>query len=730
MSKTDQLWIAAFALGFFISFGVFNPTPGIGLFIGVNALVAALWYFGSKNAESKEIKATTESALLWKILTGFYVALSVPYLYRLDYSIVGVLVAFHVLFLFLGSLYFALPSALHILDILSLIISPIALGLNWLVETVKSFFELFKGNANVVRLLLKVVLYTAASLIVFIFFAKLLSTADPEFKLRIDKILESLDLVIVMQKTLIAVIMSFIVAGLLTIVGFMKALPMFGATTERAKELFDKAYSFVFSKRSDAVLPIIVTTPLLFLFALYVSVQFSYLFGKDINEILTTYSFATYAHRGFAELLVVSMLSYPLLAWSMGQSRSQWKWPRLVTLFINSGIVSMLVIMLYSLVMRINLYVQVYGPSVLRTYVIIGAIFVGLAVLVYEILAVAKTYKPDFALFHGRLLNDYVVAALITVLGLMVTLSYYPWSRSVAAQLMTQYDESGKIDVFQLMELPLEAQDQVYQFGQTLQTDGLEEAGLLLQAAAIRNVEQYRTQRTDSVFPLIFGINANQGMLYKTVPDNQEKEASKKFADAISRRIEATKESFGLALETNNFVSARSYFDPEMKNNDIAGFAENFFITRVPSIEVTKSYDLAMYSPADAFLSGSKAEYTSLVYKTNRNGLVNKNESTVSLTFGFRNGKVVIVDSTIILAYLPDAVSADGDSGNVGMYGYRTYCKTPTLETIYSAGMGCSDEAMTKDEYGMTRPYVDPEMYSERPMGDFLKSDFVTEPKE
>lgn len=730
MSKTDQLWITAFALGFLIAFGVFNPTPGIGLFLGVNALVAALWYFGSKNAESKELKVTTESMVLWKILTGFYVALSVPYLYRLDYSIVGVLMAFHVFFLILGSLYFALPSALHILDILSLIISPIAFGLNWLVETVKSFFELFKGNANVVRLLLKVVLYAAASLIVFIFFAKLLSAADAEFKVRIDKILESLDLIIVMQKTLIAVIMSFIVAGLLTIIGFMKALPMFGVTQERAKELFEKAYSFVFSKRSDAILPIIVTTPLLFLFALYVSVQFSYLFGKDINEILSTYSFATYAHRGFAELLIVSVLSYPLLAWSMGQSRSQWKWPRFVTFFINTGIVSMLVVMLYSLVMRINLYVQVYGPSILRTYVIIGAIFVGIAVLVYEVLAVAKTFKPDFALFHGRLLSDYMIAALITMLGLMVVVSYYPWSRSVATKLMTQYDESGKIDVFQLMDLPLEAQDQVYQFGQTLQTDGLEESGLLLQASAIRNVDQYRTQRTDSVFPLVFGLNWSQQMLYKTVPANQEKDASKKFVDAMSRRIEATKESFGLALETNNFVSARSYFDPEMKNNDIAGFAEGIDIARETLSVTSKPIDAPMYLYADSFLSGSKSLYDSLDYRIVRNGNASKTETSVSLAFSFRNGKVVVVDSGIILAYLPDAISIDGITGDVGMYGYRTFCKVPTLETIYSAGMGCADQPTTKDEYGITRPYVDPVMYGERPMGDFLKSDFVTEPKE
>jgi len=730
MSKTDQLWIGAFSIGFLLSFAVFNPTPGIGIFLGVNALVAALWYFGSKNAEAKEVKVTPESMVLLKVLTSFYVVLSIPYLYRLDYTIVGVLMGFHLIFLFLGALYFALPTALHMLDILSLIISPIALGLNWMVEGIKSFFELFKGNANIVRLFLKVVLYAAASLIVFIFFAKLLSAADAEFKLRIDKILESLDLIVVMQKTLIGVIMSFVVAGLLTIVGNMKALPMFGVAQDRAKELLDKAFSFVFSKRSDAILPIIVTTPLFFLFALYVWVQFSYLFGKDINDILSTYSFATYAHRGFAELLIVGVLSYPLLAWSMSQSRSEWKLPRFITFIINTGIVSMLVVMLYSLVMRINLYVQVYGPSVLRSYVIVGAIFVGVALLVYEVLAVVKSFKPSFALFHGRLLNDYVIVALLTSLSLLAALSFYPWSRAIADKLMTQYDQSGKVDVFQLMDLALEAQDKVYQLGQTLETDGLEESGLLLQVAAMNKVDTYRVQRADSIFPLVFGANLSQLSLYNAVPTKQKSETSKKLSEAITRRIEATKESFALALETNNFVSARSYFDSEMKYNDIAGFADGVSIKRVLRPGGKTQYFDTGFTAADSFLSQSKSSYESLDYTIIRNGVLNKSETTVNLVFSFRNGKLVLVDSAIVLAYLPDAVSEKGDNFEVSQYGYRTFCKVPNLDVLYSTNMGCD----VQDGYNngidrVTKPAIEP-AFESRPMGEFLKSDFVTEAKE
>ncbi|PJB22687.1 hypothetical protein CO112_03090, partial [Candidatus Dojkabacteria bacterium CG_4_9_14_3_um_filter_150_Dojkabacteria_WS6_41_13] len=47
--------------------------------------------------------------------------------------------------------------------------------------------------------------------------------------------------------------------------------------------------------------------------------------------------------------------------WSMNQSKSEWKVPRFATFLINTGIVSLLVIMLYSLITRMNLYVAVYG---------------------------------------------------------------------------------------------------------------------------------------------------------------------------------------------------------------------------------------------------------------------------------------------------------------------------------------------------------------------------------
>lgn len=722
--KTDALWIMAFVLGFVFAFAVLNSAPGLGLFLGVNTLVGALWYFGMKNAEAKELPETKASVWLLKLLTGLYVLLTIPYLYRLDDTIIVFLVMYHVAFLVIGALYFALPSALHIIDILTIILSPIIFLVTWLIEAFKSVVELFKENANIVKLLLKVVLYSAASLLVFILFAKLLSAADAEFKVRIDTILEKLDLVEVMGRTVVAVIMSFVAAGLLAVVGTSKVLPMLGTTLNRAKELWDKAFSVVMAKRSDALLPVIITTPVLFLFAMYVWVQFSYLFGQDVTEILAKFSFASYARRGFTELLVVGALTYPLLAWSMSQAKSEWKVPRIASFVINTGIVSAMWVMLYSLVVRMNLYMTAYGPSVLRYYVVVGAVFVGIALLAYEVIAVAKAAKPGFAIFKGRLMTDYMIVAVLTALGLLGALSLFPWNNYVGRQILSAYESEQRIDVSQVVKLPLESSGLVFQIGKTLEADGLKESGLLLQAHAAQEVSTYKKLREDSIFTNLFGFNFLGSSILREVDTAQLTELTTRFKTSMETKVTAISNSFVEALIANDFSAARALFDPKMKENDIAGFASGIYVSR--GFSSTSGYKDDKFLYFESMLHGATTTSTTDILNVMR--LTDKSEETsISTTYGFRNGKVVIVDSSLILSYLPDAISDSAYAYEVSAYGYRNFCKVPTLDVIYSETMGCEKTGME----GEARPIVKPEdslLY--QPMGIFKKSDFVTKSQE
>lgn len=717
MQRTDLFWIASFILGFLFSFAVLNVPPGIGLFVGVNALVACLVFFGRKNDQAKEIERSKESVVLLNVLTGFYVLMTIPYLYRLDYSIISALVFTHVAFLIVGALYFALPAALHIIDLISLIISPIAFGLTWMVEGIKSFFELFKENANVVKFLLKLVLYGAGSLLVFILFAKLLAAADVEFKTRIDAILESLSLIEVMQRTVVGVVMSFVAAGLLTIVGYMKVLPMFGMNVERAKLLWTKAFTVVMSKRSDALLPVVVTTPVLFLFALYVWVQFKYLFGQDISAILMKYSFAEYARRGFIELLVVGVLTYPLLSWSMHQSKSEWKLPRVLNFFVNTGIVSMLVVMLYSLITRMNLYMQTYGPSVLRMYVIIGAVFVGVALIAYELLAIAKVATPGYSVFKGRIMSDYVIVAILTAFSLLGAISLVPWNTVVTAQVASYYESTKKIDVFQLYDMPLEAVGDVYKLGKKLQQDGLTQAGLLLQAHATQEKQDYDVRRNKSLFTKIGGFNVTSLTFPSEMPSSSQN-LQTQFNASLATQARSLNSAFAEAIARNDFESARSYYDPEMKSNDIKSFSDGVYLGLK-----TDQATLLENDYGSSMLNGGKVVYMSSQMLLSRTTLpyTVPQDTFVSTNMTFRNGRLVITDSSLILAYLPDAISKDGVN-NIYSYGYSTYCAIPNLEVIFSSDMGCRSFDYN---YNSATP-VKESMAPGTAMGIFKKSDFLT----
>jgi hypothetical protein len=745
MQRSDTLWLSAFGIGFVFTFMVgFIPT-GVGLFIFMNVLIAALWYFGRKNEVSKELAPTQVSSWLVNIFTGFYVALTIPLLYRLDIPILVLVLLTQAAILFFGALYYALPSALHIVDLFSIIISPLALGITWLVEAIKSIIDLFKENSNVVKLILKVILYFALSLFVFIMFARLLAQADAEFKKRIDYILDSLRLAEVMGRMVWGVVVSFIAAGLLTIVGTMKVLPLFGTTGERVKTQWEKAFSVVFSKRSDAILPIVVTVPILLLFALYVWVQFTYLFGQDMTSILSKYSFAEYARRGFAELLIVAMLTYPLLSWSMNQAKSEWKLPRFATFGINTGIVSLLVVMLYSLILRMNIYLQNYGPSVLRVYVMVGAVFVGIVLVAYEIFAVLKATKPGYSLIKGRFFGDYTVIGMIAVLSLITTLAVVPWNSVVVNQISAYYKKTGNIDIFQLVQLSAEAQPQVYRLAESLETNGLNEGALVVKAHAVKVRSEYDKARSVSLFTNFFGFNFAGHQILNTIPETELSEITERLDQLLSNKIAATSSKYVNSLIANDFDAARRVYDPQMKANDIQGFAANVSIAR--DYRSTSQNDSRGYYLTDLVAGNQKTLYDYISIQVTRGysyqpvttgndvgiaapmptPITTPTTSSLNLSYSFRNGHLVVTYATVALSYLPDAVNADlgaNGSATLSAYGYHSYCQIPTLDVLFSANKGCATKSTTTSKYDYTES-SDMIAYDTETMGPFKKSDFV-----
>ncbi|MFA9404023.1 MAG: DUF4153 domain-containing protein, partial [Anaerolineales bacterium] len=147
------------------------------------------------------------------------------------------------------------------------------------------------------------------------------------------------------------------------------------------------------------------------LFALFVGVQFRYLFGGEANITAAGYTYADYARNGFGELVWVAFLGMGLIMalgyfGKRGESRQR-SWFN----GLSTGLVVMLGVILVSAWQRLLLYEGAYGFTELRTYTHVFIPWLALHLVVFL-----------FLLFRGNLRRFAPFAALGT-LGFVVTLN-------------------------------------------------------------------------------------------------------------------------------------------------------------------------------------------------------------------------------------------------------------------------------------------------------------------
>ena len=144
------------------------------------------------------------------------------------------------------------------------------------------------------------------------------------------------------------------------------------------------------------------------LFAGFVTVQATYLFGGRETLEVIGFTYAEYARRGFVELVVVALLAGGLLITIDAMVR------RRAFAFVAAGVALCLLTgtVLVSAAMRLSLYQQAYGWTELRFYVLAAIIWLGVGV----VLAAA-----GLALNRMRwLLHAISVAAVAVAIGLNV----------------------------------------------------------------------------------------------------------------------------------------------------------------------------------------------------------------------------------------------------------------------------------------------------------------------
>jgi hypothetical protein len=144
----------------------------------------------------------------------------------------------------------------------------------------------------------------------------------------------------------------------------------------------------------------IVLASVVFLFLVFVVIQFQYFFGGQANIGVEGFTYSEYARRGFSELITVACFSLVLILGLSTITHRKNESQRRVHVGLNAAIVVEVMIILFSAYQRLMLAIDWHGFSRLRLYPRIFMIWLAILLVTIVILEVVRRER-FFALAFG-----------------------------------------------------------------------------------------------------------------------------------------------------------------------------------------------------------------------------------------------------------------------------------------------------------------------------------------
>jgi len=187
----------------------------------------------------------------------------------------------------------------------------------------------------------------------------LLASADLAFASQLDKIIQSLRLQN-LPEWIFRIVYIVILADLLVGLWMHAGFPRKPENPEIGKIPAKPFLGWI-----ATIIPLI---SIVILFAIFVVVQFRYLFGAQSNITAEGFTYAEYARRGFIELLITAVLTLGVdLIFSAISSRKGKIQEGFFT-GLRVAMLALVLVILASAIQRLNLYENAYGFSRTRTY--------------------------------------------------------------------------------------------------------------------------------------------------------------------------------------------------------------------------------------------------------------------------------------------------------------------------------------------------------------------------
>lgn len=219
------------------------------------------------------------------------------------------------------------------------------------------------------------------------------------------------------------------------------------------------------AKEAAALDPVTAGTFLLSINAVYLlfaGIQFSYLFGAADGMLPLGTAYAEYARRGFAELVLVSVINVCLLLGGLHRIKRAGRMAELVRRISLTSLVGCTIVMLVSAYSRLSLYEEAYGYT--QTRLLVHGFMIYLALLC--VIAVFRIWKERFSL----------AKAYITIsIAAYVIMNYANIDAQIAAKNIKRYEQTGNIDLAYLRTLSTDAAPALYKL-LNLDLEGADEA--------------------------------------------------------------------------------------------------------------------------------------------------------------------------------------------------------------------------------------------------------------
>ena len=213
----------------------------------------------------------------------------------------------------------------------------------------------------------------------------------------------------------------------------------------RAKTRLNEAVTEIDSRQKPGAFldPITTSTMLLLidlLYAVFMAIQFSYLFGSLRYGLPQNFTFAQYARKGFFELVAVTLINLIILLGTMNFTKSSGSKLNKVVKILNTALVASTFVMLLSAHFRMSMYEDVYGFTYLRvlTHAFMGYLFV------LFVITLVKIWRQT-----EHLLKYYLVISVVAY----TLINYINIDSIIVKNNLERYNKGNPIDILYLTTL-------------------------------------------------------------------------------------------------------------------------------------------------------------------------------------------------------------------------------------------------------------------------------------